>query len=130
MTTTMTTAVHNNLHFIISDYSATGEGSTVSIMVLNPRMHITDNDWEISPHFDENMKFVEGTLKDSVTNEDIALRIFTDIFGGWFAHGATLLSKEEFLQKTKNRIPVMLENIIKENIATTFWYSQLHINLS
>lgn len=128
MTTTMTAM--NNLHFVVSDYYATGEGSTVSIMVLNPRMHITDNDWEIKPHFGDNMKFIEGTLKDSVTYETIALRIFAEKFGGWFAHGATFLSKEEFLQKTKNKIPVMLENIIKEDIATTFWFSQLHINLS
>lgn len=124
----------NDLHFIVSDYYATGEGRTISMLVMRPSNYWTDDDWEVKPTFDENWKYIEGTPKPNVTNKVIADREFNNLFGEWYALGATNISKEEFLTNFGYLVPDTVKNFINpkdgEFPPALYWQQQLHFNFS
>lgn len=89
--------------FIVSDYAATGEGRTVSILITRAYPHV--DDYATKGYVDENGFFVSGKLKEGYSPKVIAAREFIEEFGGWYAQGAENLSRVEFLKRYKHFLP-------------------------
>ena len=125
----------NSLHFLVSDYYATGEGRTISMLIMRPSMYWTDDDWEVKPHWTDDFKtFVEGTPKKGISNKVVAAREFINLFGDWYASGAENLPKEEFMQKFGHFVPDVVKNFVDpkdgEYPPALYWNQQLHFNFS
>ena len=73
---------------IASDYSATGEGRTVMVLITRARARRDEkqNDFEVEPSFTEN-GYNPGV--EANTPEFRALREFTEEFGGYMASHPT-----------------------------------------
>lgn len=121
-----------NMHFIVSDYAATGEGRTISILITY--LHPKEEDYEIKPFFedqrDENGRIVfnPGVLKTKT--EDILLRAFAETFDGWLAMGAEILEKEEFIQRFGRMVPEIVIKFVNEPMGNFHYYTQIHYNFS
>ena len=117
--------------YVVSDYSASGEGRSIMILITraNPRSDL--NDFEVEPAFVENT-FHPGKLKN--TPEERALREFTNIFGSFNATGAEVLDRYEFFHRYENHLPSYLYKMTDpngEDIPPGFSYhSSLHFNYS
>ena len=104
------------MYFIASDYSATGEGRTISILItyLLPK----PEDYEIKPHIEERrddngrLVFNPGVLKTKT--EDILLRDFAETFDGWLAMGAEIVDKEEFVRRFGRMVPELVLKFVNE----------------
>ena len=74
------------LLYLVSDYGATGEGRTISILITYafPLSH----DYATQPSWD-NGTYHKGTLKN--TSEERAKREFIEKFDEWFAIGAEVI---------------------------------------
>lgn len=117
--------------YIISDYYATGEGRTVSILITRALPKISD--YDTPGTFDDAGTFHKGRLNSECSPEFIAKREFTEIFGSWIGAGATAMSKDEFLQRWKHLIPNFVHNIINEvdePPGNFNYYQQYHLNFS
>ena len=120
------------MHFIVSDYAATGEGRTISILItyLRPK----EEDYEIRPHFeeqrDENGRIVfnHGVLKTKV--DHILLRSFAETFDGWMAMGAEILDKVEFIERFGRFVPEFVIRSINEPMGNFHYFAQIHVNYS
>jgi hypothetical protein len=111
--------------FVVSDYYATGEGCTISILIT--RAFPRQDDYDLSPSY-SNSGYDGGTLKNSANFR--ALREFIELFGGWYGHGAEILSKDEFLSKAGKYIPDMVVKMLDEPSGHLHYHSQFHINFS
>jgi hypothetical protein len=120
------------MHFIASDYSATGEGRTISILITY--LHPKPEDYEIKPHIEEQrdengrLVFNPGVLKTKP--EDILFRDFAETFDGWMAMGAEILEKEEFIRRFGRMVPDMVIKFINEPMGNFRYFTQIHYNLS
>jgi len=118
--------------FVVSDYYATGEGQTTSILITpaTPRM---GRDYEIEPTFNlETSNYFPGKLKH--TREQIAVLEFVDRFGKWLSQGIEVLSKDEFEKRYNYMLPESVKNFLtkaeEKPPANFFWSSQFHTNYS
>lgn len=111
----------SNLYFVISDYFATGEGSTRALLIT--RAYPSAEDY-VEPVDYNNIKYKN-------TGEERALRAMADWIGPYFAQGAELISKEEFLEKYERHCAPYIKNIVEKNDAGAFTYfTYLHLNFS
>lgn len=96
-----------NLVYLVSDYSATGEGRTVSVMVFRPRI----------PY--------------GMTREKYFEREFTRVFDEWWAMGAKEFTKEQFEAEYAWMMPELIYDMINgENPPNLYWHTQYHFNFS
>lgn len=118
------------MKFVICDYSATGEGRTICILITYARPR--NEDYEIQPTFERDdqgkMQYVPGTLK--VSEEFILLREFAEIFGGYMAMGAEQLDQEKFLARCGHMVPQFVIKSITEPIGNFRYFAEIHYNLS
>lgn len=117
------------LIFIASEYYATGEGRTVSILIT--RAIPSDSHYYIKPEWvktPEGWKYKEGVM--NCTREQIALEEFKKTFDVWTAIGAEVLSQEEFVKRFSYQLPPMVINYISDPEGNFRYHSQLHLNLS
>ena len=115
--------------YLVSDYYATGEGRTVSILIT--QAPVRTEDYEVQPSFGEN-GYIPGVLKPGMTEQVRALREFAETFDAWETYGAQPLDKETFVAKYGQYLPNMIHKIIDdENLGGIFRYhSQLYLNFS
>ena len=117
------------LIFIASDYYATGEGRTVSILIT--RAMPSESHYCIKPEWiktTDGWKYKEGVM--NCTREQIALEEFKKTFDDWTAIGAEVLSQEEFVKRFAPYLPPMVINYINDPEGNFHYHSQLHLNLS
>ena len=125
------------LHYVVSDYLATGEGSTVCVLVTMAYPDAEDYEDDES-HMDPDgaFHFVMPKLKEGVTPEKIALREFKKEFGNYFSIGAEIVTEEEFKKRWIRHCPAYIEKIINnqkdETLAAgnVYYASKFHINYS
>lgn len=77
--------------FMSCDYSASGEGRTVCLLITRAYPRAED--------YTENSRVLKNSTADR------GIREFTEEFGGYLAIGAQFHSQEEFLNKYKQYIP-------------------------
>lgn len=124
--------MNTDLIFVVSDYYATGEGRTISILVT--RAYPTEDDWDVKPTFevgpDGKYIFKNGNLKN--TKDQIALNEFIDHFDTFYAMGAEVLEKEEFISRYSSFIPqsVLKQTETDSDSGNFHYFSQFHINYS
>lgn len=115
------------LLYLVSDYSATGEGRTISILITYafPLSH----DYGTQPSWD-NGTYHEGTLKN--TAEERANREFTEKFGEWFAIGAEVMDRYEFFHRYGSYVPEYVYKMTDPNSGGPYfhYFSQVHFNYS
>lgn len=115
--------------FVACDYSATGEGRTICLLVT--RAYPYTEDYVKQSWFDEEGKWhYEPETKN--TPEERALREFTVKFGGWMRQGAEVLDRDEFLKRFSNLLsPVVINMLSTTSIPGNMNFSQeFHINFS
>lgn len=96
-----------SLVYLVSDYSATGEGRTVSVM--------------ITPIYSKEGEARKIYIKDT----------FEGQFGDWFGLGVEELSKHEFEERYLWIMPEFVYTLISEDQPPGFhWFSQVHFNFS
>lgn len=124
-----------DLYYMVSDETATGDGSTLSMMVC--RAEPEDHHWRQPPMWtftpDGDPMYHEGEFHHGVTQESIAADYFANQFGNWRARCCKLLSKQEFLDNYRAFVPEAVLNILKElpKWPPGFrWYQQLYVNYS
>ena len=120
----------SNLKFVLSDYYATGEGRTISVLIT--RAYPREEDWITLPKYekdaDGNYIKTEGVLR--YTEDDIVIREFTRVFDNWTAIGAEILSKEDFIDKAGKYLSDLVIKMIDEPAGNFHYHSQFHINFS
>lgn len=99
--------------YMVSDYAATGEGHTVSILI----------------------QVVFSYPKDPESDKAEGLRKFTELFGSYFAIGAEFLTHDEFMNQYGELLPDRVVKVLEEDRGTHipgnfFYYSQVHVNYS
>lgn len=118
----------DGLMYLVSDYAATGEGRTISILITQGL--IMPEDYEVKSSFDEN-GWNPGTLKN--TAEERAVREFTDKFGSWMAIAVDVLDRYEFFHRYGNHVPEYVYKMTdpEDTKAPYFCYhAQVHFNYS
>jgi hypothetical protein len=117
--------------YVVCDYGATGEGTTVMTLITraNPRRE----DYVKESWIDENGKF-HFESETSNTPEERAKREFEDIFGGYYAIGAEILDRYEFFHRYSEMVPPVLYKLCdphSEHVPPGFsWHGSLHYNYS
>lgn len=118
----------DGLIYLISDYAATGEGRTISIMIT--AAWPVHEDYEIQPSYNEN-GLDPGTLKN--TAEERAVREFNEKFGEWFATGVEILDRYEFFHRYGNHVPEYIYKMTDTENGTApymHYSAQVHYNYS
>ena len=119
--------------YVVSDYSATGEGRTVSVLITRARARRdeTHNDFEVEPSFTDD-GYDPGVEKN--TPEFRALREFAEEFDGFYAMGAEVLDRNEFFHRFGNHVPEYLYKMTETDGEHTpgglHYKSQIHYNFS
>jgi hypothetical protein len=127
------------LHYVVSDYMATGEGHSLCILITMAYPHHddydrTDNKTRINE--DGSFHFEMPKLKEGITPETIALRQFKEEFGAFHARSAQIMSEEEFLEKYSKHVPEYIIVVIcNQHIAgmgagNVYYASIVHLNYS
>lgn len=117
----------SRIYFLFSDYAATGEGRTVSVLItqVQPR----NQDWERRPTFILGQGYVPGELK--VKPELILLRQFAEAFDSWQARGMQILDAEEFRDRAGPFLPqAVLSTLDRDDYGAFFYQAQMHVNYS
>jgi hypothetical protein len=116
--------------FIVSDYSATGEGRTV--MILITRAYPKTDDYATESYFDDVEKVCVRELKPNHTSKVRAGREFIEEFGGYYAGGAENLPQEDFLERFEHYIPEYVKHILDntKNYTNLHFKQTLHLNFS
>lgn len=99
----------NNFDYAVSRYSATGEGSTICILISRALE-------------------IEGTAKEEVIRKE-----FSDVFSPWQARGMEILPQEKFLERYGKLIPKYVENAILDptfKSSSFYYFSEVHMNFS
>lgn len=118
--------------YIVSTYSATGEG--ISYCFLVTRAYPMGDDYVKPSWFDDDgVWHYESELKNTATER--ALREFRERHGDWYAIGAESVSREEFLSdRYRPFIPEYVRNIVTaepNRCPGNFnWYASFHVNFS
>ena len=93
----------DRFHYVVSDYGATGEGRTISILITQPRF--VDDDYKVKPFIDEDFRYYAGVLKDGHTEKVAIGRQFIEQFDGFFARGAENMPREKFIENYGKFVP-------------------------
>lgn len=125
------------LHYVVSDYLATGEGSTRCILITMAYPAAEDYE-ESGSHMnpDGSFHFEMPKLKEGVTPKDIALREFKKEFGDYYAIGAEYVTEEEFINRWARHCPTYITKIIEDQkdgqraAGNIYYASKLHVNYS
>jgi len=100
--------------YIFSNYAATGEGQTISMLITKAFPHAGD----FNP---------DGSVKFS--REELALREFKSIFGDFFSSGGKIVEEHEFFQEVGEFIPDPVKKLLQQKVIGNFkWFSQIHVN--
>ena len=114
-------------HYAAIDYSATGEGRTVCLLITRARP--THYDWEIYPSSENGW---EGKLRSSVN--EIVAREMRENAGDYLSIGIEHLDRAEFLRRYGDWVPEAVKNMSdKEQADQPFnlhFYQQFHFNYS
>ena len=108
--------------YLVSDYSATGEGHTIMLMITRafPRPEDYDRD-------------SEDVMSLTKTPTEIAIKQFKNKYGEWFADGVEVLDRFEFFDRYGAYVPNLIQRMCDpdgDSYPPTFsWDSTLHINL-
>lgn len=119
--------------YVVADYSATGEGRTVMILITRARARRDEkhNDYEVEPSFTED-GYDPGV--EANTPEFRAFREFAEEFNGFHAMGAEVLDRNEFFHRFGNHVPEYLYKMADpegEHLPPGFHYkSEIHYNFS
>lgn len=120
----------DKMKFAVCDYSATGEGRTICILITYIRPQ--QDDYETRPSFerddDGKLVFVPGTLK--VTDDFIIHREFSELFSGYMAMGMEILDKQEFIDRFGRLVPEFVIKSIEQPMGNFHYFAQIHYNLS
>lgn len=127
------------LHFVVSDYMATGEGSSLCILITmaypqHDDYDLTDN--KSHRNEDGSFHFEMPSLKDGITPETIALRQFKEEFGNYHARGAQIMSEKDFLLRHSKHIPEYIVKVIDNQrwpdkaAGNVYYASIVHLNYS
>jgi hypothetical protein len=120
------------LQFVATEYMATGEGSTICILIT--KAYPSHDDYkESNSHTnpDGSFHFEMPELKDDWNPGKKAMQEFVAEFGTYYALGAQLLTKEEFLRRFYNHLPAWMPSLIDKDDAGNLYYaSRFHINFS
>jgi hypothetical protein len=115
--------------FVVCDYSATGEGRTLCLLIT--RAYPRSEDCATESRFEDG-KFIPGDLANSAKFR--AAREFAEEFGGYYLQGAENLSREEFLKRFGNHLPPYAEKILNpkpgEGPGNFNLKLQIHMNFS
>lgn len=125
------------LHYVVSDYLATGEGSTRCILITMAYPAAEDYE-ESGSHMnpDGSFHFEMPKLKEGVTPKGIALREFKKEFGDYYAIGAEYITEEEFINRWARHCPSYIIKMIEDQRDQTraagniYYASKLHVNYS
>jgi len=114
--------IKSRYQFVAADYSATGEGRTVSLLVTCAYPNDTD---------------YEGSYPNQVeinTPEFRACREFIEKCDPYIAQGIKILTEEEFLRLFGHMLPTFVKDMILEQNSESpgnfNWYSTFHVNFS
>jgi len=124
------------LHYMVSEYSATGEGMTISMMIT--RAYPQKEDYEVHPTFekteDGHLEYIPGVLNK--TEKEIVTRKFLEEFG-YMGMGIEHLTEEDFFanQRWQSYVPEVVKNMTDPNRyadepGNLHWYQQSHVNFS
>lgn len=113
-----------DLNYLVSDYYATGEGRTISIMIT--RLIPKDDEWKNPPTY--TYKYYPGELRVSV--EDVLKRQFSEQFGEYMAVGMEIIPERDFKEKYQKYVPELVMKMLKEESGNFHYYSQFHINFA
>lgn len=118
-------------YYLASDYYATGEGRTLSLMICIP--YAREEDYEVPAHFKDNV-FVEGIRKKGHTDKVIAIRTFIEEFGNWYGQGVELFDRDTFFKKFGHLIPDLAKDMTEpdrnDRPGNFYWKQELHFNFS
>lgn len=117
--------------FVASHYYATGEGSTVSLLIT--RAYARHEDYEVPPetvYVDGKYHYNPGVVKFGPGFR--AIREFAEVFDGFYARGAELYNYENFMKKFGHHLPeYMQKNLTSEDAPGNLrYFSQIHMNFS
>ncbi len=117
--------------FIVSDYYATGEGRTVSLLIT--RAYPRTDDYEEQPetiYTEGKYHFNPGVMKNGPAFR--ALREFAEKFDGFYARGAEVLTWENFNKRYGTYLPPFTEKIMtaEDGPGNFNLHLQLHMNFS
>lgn len=90
--------------YLACDYYATGEGS--SVMLLITRAYPKSDDYIPNVY--------PSQLKKGHSPKVIAAREFAEEFGGYYLQGAENLTREEFLKRFGNHLPPYVEKLLND----------------
>lgn len=118
------------LYYVVSDYSASGEGRTISILITQGIFE--EKDYETKTEYIENsdgsFSVKEGILKRSMNF--ILLREFALRFGAFHYYGAEILTKDEFITRYKQFISHTVLEFLDSNVGAFHYDMQLSVNYS
>jgi hypothetical protein len=115
--------------FLAADYSATGEGRTICLLITRAYPH--KEDYVRDSYFDEEGKFVfESETKN--TAEYRAKREFVVRFGGFIAEGVEVLEREEFLTRFGRMLPDSVKHMLldSDHPGNMVFSQEFHFNFS
>lgn len=104
--------------FLVSDYGATGEGRTISVLMT-----------QANPYGDDFPSDGPNKYVPITTTEYRAVREFHKYFGTWSLYGVDFLSREDFFEKYANFLPPALVNL-KDKQCFLAYHGELHFNFS
>ena len=117
--------------FVACHYYATGEGSTISLLITRafPRY----DDYEIPPetkYEDGKYHWNPGVVK--VGPGFRALRQFAETFDSFYARGAELYNYESFMAKYGHHLPEYIKTNLTadDQPGNLNYFSQIHLNFS
>jgi len=127
------------LHYVVSDYMATGEGHSLCILIT--MAYPLHDDYDRSgnkSHMDENGKFhfEMPPLKEGITPQTIALRQFKEEFGDFHVRNAEIMSEQDFLEKYSKHVPAYILKVIENQrfpdmaAGNVYYASIVHLNYS
>jgi hypothetical protein len=100
--------------YLVCDYSATGEGRTVSVLVQRDYVY--------------ERSYVDGENK---TREERMRAAFASTFGDFWAIGVEELTQKDFEEQYIWTMPEMVYDLITEDDPPGFaWHTQIHFNFS
>ena len=117
--------------FVASHYYATGEGSTISLLIT--RAYARTDDYEVLPetvYTDGKYHFNPGVVKMGPGFR--AIREFAEVFDSFTARGAELYNYESFMAKFGHHLPeYMKKNLTSDEPPGNLkYFSQIHLNFS
>jgi hypothetical protein len=122
----------NLYQYVASDYTGTGEGRTICVLIT--RAYPKQEDYDVPPDFKEDaegkLQYVPGVLKYS--QKFIAAREFKERFGDFYVEFAENLSKEEFFNRFGRLLPEMVVKLLdgKDTPGNFYFAQEFHFNYS